>query len=515
MEKVFNRSVSIPDHIKYIIDRLEACGHEAYAVGGCVRDSLRGGVPSDWDMCTSALPKEVMEIFSDIKIIPTGIKHGTVTLVVPVSDEDTDRFLNPEERLSMDLPQGFSRRLYSENNINGKVSGLKLRDIFSESQGYDINVRSIANVEITTFRTDGSYTDGRHPDSVKFVRSIEEDLARRDFTVNAMAYSPSSGLIDMFGGREDLANGVLRCVGDPKERFGEDALRILRALRFMSEKGFSADPDTEAAVRSCRESLKDVSAERISSEFIKFLCGSRAAELLDEYREVFACIIPELAQTFNFDQKSPHHNRDVWHHILCAVNDIPPVPYYRMTMLLHDIAKPVVFILDDNGRGRFVGHPEKGAQMVEKILRRLRFPADFVNRIVSLVRYHDAKIKPTRSEVRKWLCLLGSDVFFDLMFVRHADAAGKYDKYIGEADEKNKMLADSAESILKDGDCISLKQLDLNGKDLLSAGFAEGRKIGEILEKLLNEVMEDRLPNEKTALLEAAEKELYGIRERE
>ncbi len=447
--------IAIPQKIENLLERLEAAGFESYAVGGAVRDSLAGCTPSDWDLCTSARPEQIMAVFSDRHLVDVGAKHGTV-----------------------------------------QVDG----------------------TEITTFRAESGYSDNRHPDNVEFVTDIRLDLARRDFTINAMAYSSLHGLTDPFGGRDDLKHGILRCVGDPVRRFAEDALRILRALRFMATRGFTPDQATEDALRSGFEAIRAVSAQRVTEELKKLLCGESAACVLDDYREIFACIIPELEATFDFDQRSPYHNRDVWHHILAAVDDIPPVFELRMTMLLHDIAKPVVFVLDNNGRGRFVGHPQKGAEMAEQILKRLRLPKETIQRITRLVAYHDYKIKPERPSVRRILSVFGPEGLEDLLAVRHADAAGKYEKYLGEIERKNEEIRRLAAEILRDGDCISLKTLAISGKDLTEDGLPPGPVTGEILKTLLDAVIDGKLENEKSALLDAAraeaQKTAAGVREK-
>lgn len=462
----------IPENVRYILARLKSAGFEAYVAGGAVRDSLSGKTPDDWDVCTSAHPREVAELFSEDRVIPTGIKHGTVTVV-------TGRRKTEE--------QGEEER----QRENGK------------KENHEKEAAEKSAVEVTTFRRESGYSDRRHPDRVTFVSEIEEDLARRDFTVNAMAYSPDRGLCDPFGGCKDLENNLLRCVGEAGRRFSEDPLRILRALRFRAVCGFRLEKETEGAVRGLYENLKEVSWERITAELEKLMCGKYAAAVLDEYRDVFACLIPELSAMFGFEQYSPYHNRDVWHHTLAAVEDIPPVFALRMTMLLHDIAKPVVFVLDDNGRGRFVGHPQRGAEMAETILRRMRFPNHLIQRIVLLVRFHDVKLKPRRPEVRRMLALFGEKGFEDLLAVKHADAAGKYEKYLGEAEEKNEALRKCAKDILRDGDCLSVAELAVNGDDLIRAGVPAGPRIGSILKDLLEDVMDDTLKNEKTALLGA------------
>ena len=450
-----NILMKIPEHAENIIKKLRQNGFSAYVVGGCVRDTLQEKQPHDWDICTSALPDDVMRIFADERVIPTGIKHGTVTLVIGSRADDAQR---GDER---DSHESF---------------------------------------EITTFRREGGYSDGRHPDNVSFVDDINEDLARRDFTVNAMAYSPGVGLADPFGGRNDLKAGILRCVGDPDKRFREDALRILRALRFMSEKGLDPEPETEAAIRRNYRLLSVVSQERITEEFVKFMCGGRAAGLLDDYREVFCFIIPELEPMIGFDQRSPYHNRDVWHHTLCAVEDIPATPVFRLTMLFHDIAKPVVCVIDDNGRGRFQGHPAKGAEMAGVILRRMKLPKKMIEHIVTLIKYHDIKIRPERADVRRWIGRLGIQIFDELMYVRHADASGKYEKYLGEAESKNAVLAGIRDDIVASGDCTDLSGLSVNGADAAAAGLS-GEEIGGALNELLEAVITERLPNERNALL--------------
>ncbi len=460
--------MKIPENAEKIINRLRENGHSAYVVGGCVRDTLQGKQPHDWDICTSALPDEVMHIFADQRVIPTGVKHGTVTLMMKCGADGASTDDAGSEYIDCD----------------------KVND----------NEIKYESFEITTFRKEGSYSDGRHPDNVSFVDDINEDLARRDFTVNAMAYDPGVGLADPFDGQKDLKAGVLRCVGDPDARFHEDALRILRALRFMSEKGLKPEPATEAAIRRNYSLLSRVSQERITEEFVKFMCGSGAAGMLDDYKEIFCFIIPELEPMIGFDQRSPYHNRDVWHHTLCAVADIPPRPVFRLTMLFHDIAKPAVCVIDDNGRGRFQGHPAKGAEMAEEILRRMKLPKKMIEHIVELIKYHDLKIRPERPDVRRWLGRLGVQIFDELMYIRHADASGKYEKYLGEAESKNAALASLRDDIIESGECIDLSGLAVNGRDVVSAGVT-GAQVGDVLNELLESVIMGRIPNERRALM--------------
>lgn len=441
----------LPNYILDILERFRAAGFEAYVAGGAVRDLISGITPHDYDLCTEALPEETKALFSGEQVIETGIRHGTVTVM---------------------------------------------------ADGHP--------VEITTFRSEGTYSDGRHPDEVSFVRDLKEDMSRRDFTVNAMAYSPETGVVDYFGGIEDLQKGILRCVGDPDQRFSEDGLRIMRALRFLSVKGYQPDQGTDAAIRRGKHMLEKVAGERIHEELLKFLSGARAAELLDSYRNVFAVVIPELRPMFGFNQKSPYHNRDVWHHSLAAVRSLRPDPQLRLTMLLHDIAKPVVFVEDENGRGHFKGHQKRGSLIADEILRRLKFPGSFTKEIVALIREHDLKVPPERPAVRYYLNELGEDMFRKLLDIQMADASGKYEKFYAEAETRVEAVRKLMDAVLADGDCISLADLAVNGSDLLEAGIGKGRQIGDTLSYLLKEVIEDRLPNEKEALLSAAAEQAAG-----
>lgn len=483
MRGVYMTEIKVPEDVARILEKLENAGFEAYAVGGAIRDSLLGLVPHDWDVCTSARPDEMMTVFSDCRIIPTGLKHGTLTVMM-----QTEKFTENKDSRSTGARDKAETK--TENRTDAAPDSEK---VF---------------VEVTSFRRESSYSDARRPDRVEFVKSIEEDLARRDFTMNAIAYSPLRGMVDPFGGQKDLSAGVLRCVGDAAERFSEDALRILRALRFLSARDLVPEEQTRAAIQAQYESLSSVSWERITDEFLRLICGKNAASVLDAYRDVFAYLIPELKATFDFDQRSPYHNRDVWHHTLAGLSDIPPVPELRMTMLLHDIAKPVVCVLDDNGRGRFVGHPQKGAEMAEIILKRMKFSNQKIEKITKLIKYHDVKLKPERPDVRRILSVFGEEGFFDLLAVKHADAAGKYEKYLAEAEKKNEALRACAEEVLRDGDCISLKTLAVSGADLRRAGLPEGPDIGRILNRLLDEVIDGTLENEKSALLGAAKESL-------
>ena len=351
-----------------VLARLEDAGHAAYAVGGCVRDLLRGAVPHDWDVTTSARPEEVMALFPG-RCIPTGLPHGTVTV--------------------------------RENH---------------------------QSIEVTTFRADGPYDDGRHPRSVTFSTRIEDDLARRDFTVNAMALDRRGTLVDVFDGREDLARGVIRCVGEPDRRFQEDGLRILRALRFASVLGFQIAPETASAIHRNRALLQYLAAERVRSELTKLtkmLCAQGAAGVLRDFADVLAVPIPELRPMFGFAQHNPHHDRDVWLHTAAVVEHIPPEPVLRWAALLHDVGKPPCFSLGPDGVGHFYGHAAKSTELAEGILTRLRFDTAGRTRITQLIRYHDLPIAPEAKSIRRLMNKLGVETVRQLFELHIADTCGQ------------------------------------------------------------------------------------------
>ncbi len=423
-----------------VLNRLYSRGYQAHLVGGCVRDFLRNVVPHDYDVTTSALPEELLNIFSDVPVIETGLKHGTVTVVW--------------EKLP---------------------------------------------VEVTTYRVDGDYPDGRHPKQVCFTTSLSEDLARRDFTVNAMAWSPGEGLIDPFGGQADLKEKRLRCVGDASLRFSEDALRMLRALRFASVFGFSLEAETERALRQQCAGLCKVSSERIREEFVKLLCGSWVYPVLSSYPRVLGVFLPEILPAIGFDQKNYHHIYDVYTHILHVVDSIPAKPHLRLAALLHDIGKPETFCSGADGVGHFYGHAHRGTQIAEDVLRRLRFDNQTRRAVVSLIRYHDAPVVAEENAVRRKLNQLGPEGYFDLLALARADNLAQAPQYRGR-----QALFDAAqaiaEGILAEKQCFSLKDLAVNGNDVKALGL-EGPQIGSALSDLLNGVLDGEVPNERSALL--------------
>ena len=440
--------MQIPVAVRSVLDRLNRCGYKAYVVGGCVRDALLGRTPADWDVATCASPDEVLTVFSDIRTIETGIKHGTVTVLV-----------------------------------DGQP------------------------IEITTFRIDGTYTDHRRPDKVEFTHSLREDLARRDFTVNAMAYHPQKGLIDPFGGQADLQAKVLR-VGNPVLRCKEDALRIARAVRFAAVLGFTLDPLTDRAVRSGVTQLYNIAAERLAVELRKMLGGQYIKEAMLAYPEVVCTLLPELKDTVNFAQPSRYHSYDVYTHTAVCVQNAPADdPYLRLAALLHDCAKPQFFSKDAQG-GHFRGHPTGSARAAQTAMRRLRMDNRTIETVVTLILCHDEDIAETPSSLLGWLSRIGEENLYRLLALKRADALAKAPEIAAEAvaeiDRQTALLG----RILSESPCYSLAQLAINGSDLCDIGISPGPMVGQILHTLLEAVIDGRCPNQKDALLSAV-KEIY------
>ena len=443
--------VRIPDYALTVLERLERYGFEAYVVGGCVRDSLMGRTPKDWDVCTNALPEEVLRVFRKFHVIKTGLQHGTVTVMV-----------NHEP------------------------------------------------VEVTTFRVDGDYSDNRHPDSVSFVSRVEEDLSRRDFTINAMAYNPTRGLVDAFGGQEDMQARVMRCVGDADARFNEDGLRILRALRFASRFGFDVERETSDAVRRNRHLLENVSAERIFKELKGILEGEGVIGMLLAYPEVFSTIIPPLAPTVGCLQNTPYHKYDVWTHTAWAVHFAPADALLRLVLLLHDIAKPACRTTDENGRDHFHGHPERGAEIAKEVLLSLKSDNDTLRDVVTLVREHDNDFPTRPAGMRRLIGRIGIDNVRRLFEVQKADIAAHSDygqqKKLVRVREAMGLLED----VLDSEAAFTVKDLHFNGQDLMQMGQRPGPAFRVLLETLLSEVQEETLPNTREALTARAQELLAG-----
>ena len=438
--------VGIPDSVKDIMVRLEAAGWEAWCVGGGVRDMLLGRDPGDWDVTTSARPEDVMALFGK-DALPTGLKHGTVTV-------------------------GGGR-----------------------------------GVEVTTFRRDGEYLDNRHPDHVEFTSSLEEDLSRRDYTVNAMAMDLRGELRDPFGGRTDLAAGVLRAVGNPEARFREDALRIMRGLRFAAKLGFSIEAETAAAMDRCRKLLENIAPERIYVEMMGLLCGPWAAEVLLEYPRILAVFLPEIVPCVGFDQRSPYHCYDVWEHTVRSVSAVPPRPVLRWAMLLHDLGKPETFSLGEDGRGHFYGHWRESVKKAEAVMDRLRFDNHSKKVILTLVERHDCELPLSERSVRRNLARYGEETLRLLLAVKRGDNLAQAPAY-----RDRQKLIDQWEDLLNlviaQGSCFSLGQLAVRGGDLTALGF-RGPAVGNMLRELLEQVIEEKLPNDREILLTYA-KEKQG-----
>lgn len=435
----------MPEGVREVLKTLETAGHEAWCVGGCVRDTLMGEgrlpgrTPEDWDVTTSALPEETLAAFGG-RAHPTGLQHGTVT----VRTED-------------------------------------------------------GAVEVTTYRLDGAYRDHRHPESVTFTRSLEEDLGRRDFTVNAMALDLRGELRDPFGGRADLRAGLLRCVGNPDRRFQEDALRILRGMRFAAVLGLEMEEETSAAMDRNRALLGDIAPERIQTELVKLLCGRYAGAALDGHPRVVGVFWPEVLPMLRFDQRNIHHCYDVWDHSVMALAQTPPVPELRCAALLHDAGKPSTFTVDGQGVGHFYGHAGAGAALADGMLRRLKFPNAFRERVVRLIEWHDRDIPRTDKGVRRALRLLGEEDLRLLLALKRADNLAQAPAYRGRQLEIDKGEA-ILEKLLAEDACFSLKQLAVNGNDLLALGL-RGPEVGRTLESLLSRVVDNELPNQREALL--------------
>lgn len=434
---------NVPKEVYDIISKIEYEGFEAYMVGGCVRDCVMGIEPHDYDICTSALPQETMRIFEGEGMVTAGLKHGTVGI------------------------------------IRGK-----------------------SVYEITTYRLDGDYSDGRHPDSVTFTNMLSEDLLRRDFTINAMAYNPKCGLVDIYGGREDLEKGIIRCVGNPVERFSEDALRILRAIRFASRFGFKVEEETKKAMQRLYPTIEKVSVERINAEFTKTLVTKHAARYIDEFRDIIAHFIPEIKPMFGFEQNSRWHNLDVWQHTLKAISYSKEDVYIRLALFLHDIAKPQTYTTDDKGSGHFYKHAFEGSVIAKKILKRMKYSNDIIDTVCTLVGAHDFGLSASKKSVKRLLQRLGEENFDRLMELRFADiCAHREEMCAGDKDIISQMKSVKGK-IIADKECFDIKSLDINGSTLIGLGIKPGPQIGKILGMLLEKVIEEKLENKKEVLIE-------------
>lgn len=436
--------MELPEYAEKIIERLRSCGFEAYSVGGCVRDLLLGATPKDYDFTTNASPEQVKRVFSDCRTFDCGLRFGTVGVLI---GEET--------------------------------------------------------VEITTYRCDGGYSDHRRPDRVTFSGKLSEDLMRRDFTINAMAFAPAENLIDLFGGQADLARRLIRAVGETEKRFREDALRILRALRFASCLDFRIEDETSAAIYRCSGLLKNISGERIYAELSKLLCGKGCETVLREYPDVLAVIIPEISACVGFEQHTKYHDRDVYEHTIGAVAAIEPKPHLRFAMLLHDLAKPDFFTFTD-GTGHFKGHAKGSVVIAERVMRELKTDSASAERVCALVKYHDMTIENRVPLLKRYLNRFGAELLLELIQVHIADDTAKAPEFRDRIREYQK-AAETVHEIIKEEQCFQIRDLVINGNDLLALGLT-GKAVGDTLRHLLDGVIDEKYENQKETLLEAAKR---------
>ena len=423
------------------MEMLEDSGYEAYLVGGSLRDILMGREVHDFDVTSSAKPQEVMSVFADFKVIPTGLKHGTVTVLI--EDEP---------------------------------------------------------IEITTFRSESGYSDGRHPDSVNFAASVIEDLGRRDFTMNAMAYRINGQLVDLFGGQEDIANKLVRTVGEASERFSEDGLRILRAIRFAAVFGFDVAAETRRAIHELGYMIEKVSEERIASEFNKILLSNKPSKYLREYKDILCIFIPELKACIGFNQRNHHHVYDVFEHTIRVVDNTQARLSLRLAALFHDISKPLCFELGSDGEGHFYGHASKSAEMAEEILKRLKYDSVTISQVCILIKYHDHQIENSDRIIKRMLQRLGEEAFCALLDIKRADNFGQSEKF-RYRQEILQEIEDSARKIIAEKACFSLKDMVLKGNDLIDLGVSQGPEVGRILEMLLDKVISGEIKNDRQELI--------------
>lgn len=439
-------TIELPKEVKSIIETLENEGYEAYAVGGCIRDALLGRQAKDWDITTDAVPQEIKRIFP--VTIDTGIAHGTVTV-----------------------------------RKNKK------------------------SFEVTTYRTDGKYNDGRHPESVTFVRDLKEDLRRRDFTVNALAYNEKVGLVDEFNGIEDLNNRIIRCVENPDRRFSEDALRMMRAVRFVAQLGFEMDSDTKDSIKKLAHTLDRISVERICDELIKLICTDRPETMKLMYElGLTSVFFPEWDKMMETPQNTKHHRGSVGEHTIFVLQNVPATKAMRLAALLHDVGKPVCKRTDKKGADHFVGHPQVGADMAKGIMRRLKLDNDTIGYVSRLVRYHDDRPNLTKRNVRRCLNRMGEDLFPDMFDLRRADILGQSDYKQEEKFREIQGFKDFYEEIIADNECISLKDLVITGSDVIKLGVPSGPKVGELLKSALEIVIDNPDNNDTEILLNHVQK---------
>lgn len=444
---------NIPASALFLLQELNKCGHEAYIVGGSVRDTLLGITPHDYDICTSATPDEIIKTFQHKKIIPTGLKHGTVTIAI-----------NDEQ------------------------------------------------YEVTTYRIDGKYSDGRRPDKVEFTTNLVDDLKRRDFTINAMAYSPTTGVVDPFRGQEDLKNKIIRCVGNPNDRFNEDGLRILRAVRFGAQLGFTIEEETSKSIHENKHLLNRISKERINCELVKILSSSYCGnQILRQYSDVICQFIPEINDMIGFEQNNPYHQYDIWEHTLHCMNYLNYYLNYsstdddiivRLAVLLHDVGKPKCYVVDENNIGHFYGHADMSSKIAYKILTELKFSNEVIENVIQLIAYHDVQFTATKPAVKRLLNKLGEKQLRRLFLLRKCDITGQNIDFLFKRLSYVCNMQLILNEIIQEKECFKLKDLGVNGKDLMKHGVPQGKIIGKILDILLTMVIDGEVKNNKTDLLQ-------------
>lgn len=439
-------TIDLPASVKKVLALLNNSGYYAYAVGGCVRDAIIGTAPEDWDITTNALPNQIKEVFLKYIVIETGIKHGTVTVLI-------------------------------DNN----------------------------SFEITTYRIDGEYTDNRHPSKVVFTDNLKEDIKRRDFTINGICCDIKGNIIDYFDGKGDIADKTIKAIGVPKDRFNEDALRIMRAIRFSSVLGFKIENNTKQCVHSLKHLLKNVSAERIQSELNKTLLGKNFENTAEEFSDVIFEIIPELKSEYNFEQHNPHHKYNVWIHTIKAIEASDKNLYVRLALLFHDCGKPNTFTMKSDGIGHFYGHAQQSAELARQALNRLKYDNKTKHMVLTLVKYHDTQIIPENKYVKRFISKVGEEAFLLLLKVKYGDISGQ-GTFIEDKKNTLERLYNVYLDIKTKDECMSLKSLAVNGKDLINIGIIDGSTIGDVLNSLLKSVIDEKLNNDKASLLEEAKR---------
>lgn len=438
-----NKFIDLPENVGFILERLKKNGYEAYLVGGCIRNILLSIEPKDYDFTTNASPEEIISSFPECTTVTTGIRFGTVTVII-------------------------------------------------KKEPY----------EITTYRVDGEYNDNRRPNEVAFTKSLSEDLKRRDFTVNALAYNSDEGVIDLFGGADDLKNGIIRAIGDPDKRFNEDGLRILRGLRFASQYNMKIEKETADSIHRNRELLRNISVERIADELNKLICGN-CEGIIREFHDVFAVFIPELEKCVGFEQHTKYHNRDVFEHILATVSAIKPEKHLRLAMLFHDIGKPDYFTMT-GGVGHFKGHANGSREIAERFFKDFKYDRHTAERVVTLVKYHDIVLENRDNLIKRYLNKFGEEMLFDIIDVHIADDMGKAPEYRKRIELYNE-IKNRTKEIIRDRECFSVKRLEINGNDLIALGY-RGAEIGQKLNQLLDMVIENNRLNKREILLDLAKR---------